>query len=993
MRKRIRDAKRDPGKSLDLTDLGLVEWPKELFELDQLEVLTMWGNRLQSIPQELAKLRRLHTLQLSRNALEEVPSWLFELPDLKRLSLSRNRLTRLPLEGLRSSSLEMLFLNGNRIEALPAIAALTRLKRLTIVENPLKTLPTEWPELEVLDAHGVGISEVPSFGSLRSLRSLALSFNPITKLPIEIARHEGLKELYLAETALRAFPDALGDLRQLTILELSCTPVLTLPSWLGELTQLKYLGVSRCGLGALPPEMERLRELETMAAANVGAEYRLSSTSRMSSTSADGVPNDLTRLPGGLRKLAKLKRLYLHGNTSLGIPDEILGPTQWKLRQEPDATASSILAYYFRLTEGVAPLNEAKLILLGRGGVGKTSLVNRLVHKRFHRKEAKTDGIEITPWSIRVKPNEKIRLNVWDFGGQEIMHATHQFFLTHRSVYLLVLSGRGGGEDADADYWLRLIESYGSDSSGEESPVVVVLNKIKEHPFQLDQRGLRAKYPNIREFVETDCEAPLGISALARIIKGETRRLKHLRDPFPASWFAIKNRLAGMAENYLTYEQFRDVCKSSGEPDDTGQDQLAMYLHNLGIALNYRDDPRLRDTHVLNPHWVTDGIYTILNSPLLATQRGEFELAQLQAILDKRKFPPRMHQFLINLMRRFELCFPFPDDDARYLIPELLGKEQPDLGAFHLAEGINFQYDYSVLPEGLLPRFIVRTHVLSTGLPRWRTGVILEMEGRRAAVVADVQDRKVRIEVSGAVGGRRRLLAVIRANFEAIHAGFEKLKPVEMVPVPGYPRSLVRFDKLTALEAAGRRTFDEVVDGKVLELNVREMLDGVDIRTTPALERVRATPVQVFISYSHKDEVFRNELETHLTLLQRQGLISMWTDRRIAPGDDWETSIDERIATADIVLLLVSADFLASDYCYRQEMSRALRRHEAGEARVIPIIIRDVAWKIAPFAELQALPPDEAVASAQNRDTAWRQVAEGIEAVVKETLGMPKFRA
>jgi internalin A len=148
----------------------------------------------------------------------------------------------------------------------------------------------------------------------------------------------------------------------------------------------------------------------------------------------------------------------------------------------------------------------------------------------------------------------------------------------------------------------------------------------------------------------------------------------------------------------------------------------------------------------------------------------------------------------------------------------------------------------------------------------------------------------------------------------------------------------------------------------------------------------------VFISYSHKDETYRNELETHLILLQRQGLISTWTDRRIAPGDDWKTAIDERVATADIVLLLVSADFLASNYCYEQEMSRALQRHEAGEARVVPIIIRDVVWKSAPFAKLQALPRDaHPVATAPNRDTAWRQVAEGVETVIKETLGMQRL--
>ena len=148
--------------------------------------------------------------------------------------------------------------------------------------------------------------------------------------------------------------------------------------------------------------------------------------------------------------------------------------------------------------------------MIGRGAVGKSSLVDCLVHKKpFDPNKKKTEGIQITAWPLKLN-GEKVRLHVWDFGGQEIMHATHQFFLTERSLYLLVLNGREGGEDADADYWLRLIESFGGNS-----PVIVVLNKIKEHPFDLNRRALEQKYVGIREFVPTDCEDGTGIDEAA----------------------------------------------------------------------------------------------------------------------------------------------------------------------------------------------------------------------------------------------------------------------------------------------------------------------------------------------------------------------------------------------------------------------------------------------------------------------------------------------
>ena len=123
----------------------------------------------------------------------------------------------------------------------------------------------------------------------------------------------------------------------------------------------------------------------------------------------------------------------------------------------------------------------------------------------------------------------------------------------------------------------------------------------------------------------------------------------------------------------------------------------------MGIALNYKDDLRLRDTHVLNPHWVTNGIYRILNAQELAKSRGELCVRDLRHILAPREYPPARHSFLLELMRKFELCFSFPDDPERYLLPELLDEQEPpDVQGF--VGGLNFQYHYPIVPEGLLPK-------------------------------------------------------------------------------------------------------------------------------------------------------------------------------------------------------------------------------------------------------------------------------------------------
>ena len=146
-------------------------------------------------------------------------------------------------------------------------------------------------------------------------------------------------------------------------------------------------------------------------------------------------------------------------------------------------------------------------------------------------------------------------------------------------------------------------------------------------------------------------------------------------------------------------------------------------------------------------------------------------------------------------------------------------------------------------------------------------------------------------------------------------------------------------------------------------------------------------PIKVFFSYAHEDEALLNKLKTHLRPLQRQGLIDIWDDRDISAGMVWEQEIDKHLNTAQIILLLISAAFLSSDYTYSIEMKRALERHESGEAYVIPIILWPVFWQEAPFGKLQALPTDaKPVTSWQSLDEALFDVAEGIRLVCKEKI-------
>jgi internalin A len=242
-------------------------------------------------------------------------------------------------------------------------------------------------------------------------------------------------------------------------------------------------------------------------------------------------------------------------------------------------------------------------------------------------------------------------------------------------------------------------------------------------------------------------------------------------------------------------------------------------------------------------------------------------------------------------------------------------------------------------------------------------------------------------------GARRRLLAIVRYDLDKINGEFKDRLDVQLkVPLPMFPQFAVDYNKLVALEKLGVHEFPELVDNDIVTVHVRDALSGVELETKQKDGTVAQTSRlrSIFISYSHKDEILCDELETHLKLLVRQEVISLWHDRKILGGEEWDGVIDQRLRTSEVILLLVSSDFIASDYCWGEEVKVALERHEFGEATVVPVMLRTCDWKRAPFAKIQGLPRDmKPVTAWEDRDAAWTNVARGIREVVEKSSSQP----
>jgi internalin A len=629
----------------------------------------------------------------------------------------------------------------------------------------------------------------------------------IAEARIEAARLSGAIDLDLSDLGLTALPDAIASLTALQTLELGNNQLTALPDAIANLTALQTLGLGHNQLTALPDAIASLTALQNL---KLGHNQLTALPDAVASLTAleffNLEDNQLTALPDAIESLTALSELYLHGNDALGIPLEILGPTRWySSRGNPAASPADILSYYFRTkTEATRPLNEAKIILVGQGGVGKSSLVKRLMHDEFDENETKTEGIDILRWSLPTKDgSDPVRLNIWDFGGQEIMHATHRFFLTNRSLYLLVLDGRKGASESNIQYWLEIIQSYGGNS-----PIIIVINKSDEQVLALDETRLKLDYAaNLRCFIQTSARSGKGMDALKAAIREQLGELRHIKDPVPASYFAVKEQLEALSDksDFVTSEDYVGICESHGVTKPRDQISLLRFLHDLGNVLNYNDpnDPYgLDDTNILNPEWVTGGVYKILNDRDLLLAGGTLDRADVERILDgDPRYPKERHDFILGMMKKFELCFELPDAAGqKLLVPELLHpKEVPT--NLDVALALNFRFDYSVLPEGIIPRFIAGMHhALDDWRLCWRRGVILNIESTRAVVRADTFNNRILVSVDGPPDSRRGALSVIRDRFKAIHASVPHLSVTEMVPLPDAPEIAVSYRHLLKLE-------------------------------------------------------------------------------------------------------------------------------------------------------------------------------------------------
>ena len=893
----------------------------------------------------IAKLAKLTTLNLSGNSIGDAGAKaIANLTNLTTLHLDNNSIG---VDGAKAiaklDNLTSLYLDNNviSVDGAEAIANLTKLRSLTLNYNM------------------TGDDGVKALASLTNLTSLHLSGNIIGDDSVKAiaASLPDLKTLYLDNNSLGAGgAEAIANLTHLTSLNLDYNDIGDDGAEaIADLANLTALHLSNNGIG--DGGARAIAQLDSLVSLNLrgntigvdGALAILSAWEKRSET----------------HHLVSLD-LQENGDLSELLPEEVLSRAH-----DPQA----ILAAYRRFSGGSKQsLNEAKLLVVGNEAVGKTSLLHFLTeNKPRDPDEKKTPGvathekIDTRAWS----PKESdIRLNVWDFGGQEMMRGTHRFFLTARSFYLLVLEDRRQDDRSILD-WLKTIRNRAAGS-----PILVVINKSDggKEELRLDENGLRRKYPEIIGFLRASCNDDdysresirnLRQKIIDTVINDE--RLQHARDELPSSWIEIKNEVTALAEKkaVLSIQDFNDLCISeevgAEVTDENEQRALLQLLHDLGTIIAYgldQDAPSFsKEINLLDPNWLTGAIYQILNHPSLRDQHGEFTSEQMKAWLDPEIYPEERHSFILGMMQDEELglCFRLTTAtrEERYLIPEALPASKPDYEGIWPEDSLRFRFHYGYLPPGLMPRFLVEAHRNQTeNKTRWRRGGVFVAAQCKVLVEADMgaSPQKIDIAVTGPQKQRRAALAVILNYLQQVHEFNRECEPKARVPLSDQPDRDVSYDHLLRLEALEGSDHSFLPEGADRIHTVSELLDGVRLEFAPGQDGElqqgdfsKAVPVEdpvmeVFVSYT-----WRNEESVTIVDRLEQAFdgkdITLIRDKSELIYRDSIRDFMEQLGRGKCIVIVLSEDYLKSDSCMF-ELTEIADRGEMYD-RVFPIVLSD----------------------------------------------------
>jgi hypothetical protein len=683
----------------------------------------------------------------------------------------------------------------------------------------------------MLDLGGNQLTALPeSLGGLTTLYTLYLYGNQLTALPESLGGLTALTGLDLGGNQLAALPESLGGLTALAGLYLGGNQLAALPESLGGLTALTTLGLGGNRLAALPEWLGGLTALTTLYLGG----------------------NRLAALPESLGGLTTLYTLDLDGNPLVSPPADVAA-----------AGTEAVLAFLRAGRAGSVRQWSAKLMVVGQERVGKTSLVKALAGREHDPGEPTTHGLRVEPLDLPHpgEPDVTMAVSVWDFGGQDIYHATHQFFLTDQSVFLLTWSANDSTDRDRLGYWLSIITARAP-----EAPILIAATHADDRAADIDIRSWQRQYPAITGHFEVDCASGTGIGAVRTAITDAAAGLKVMGEQWPRTWVRATSDLCDAGgPPYITTAGMRRIMTAAGVADPAAQDGLARSLHLRGRIVHHADVADLADTVVRDPQWLSTRIAEVLDSRAVRDRRGLLTTTDVTAAwpdLDRAE-----RDGLLAMLDTFDVSYRVADsrDGVIGVVVSWLPQSPPDYaGAWHAAARpgggeIRVFYQLPVMPPGIPGWFLARSRRFATPLT-WRAGALLRHpDGAHAALLrTDAGRREIELAVRGPLPAG--FFAVLDDGLGLTFDRYPGLDVTRIVPCSTHGPCTTRFgyaDLITRLNSGRSTVYCNELDAMI---DIRELLQGIPSRDTE-LRSIFRDVVHSELHVVHSDlDVVRSEL-------------------------------------------------------------------------------------------------------------------------------------
>lgn len=899
-------------KSLYLQSNKLISLPKSIGQLTNLQTLYLRNNQLKSLPESIGQLTKLQRLSVEDNQLTSLPESIGQLTNLQSLFVDKNKLTSLPGSIGHLIKLESFSLQNNKLTSLPeSIGQLTYLESLALQSNNLRSLPKSINELTNLVSLALQdniIRSLPeSIGQLANLQRLLLPNNQLSSLPESIGQLSNLQRLSLDNNRLTSLPESIGQLTNLRNPSFANNQLTSLPEPIGQLTNLESLYIQSNNLTSLPESIGQLTKLQRLNIRSNQLNALPESIGKLTNLQMLNIhSNQLRSLPESIGQIANLQMLDLHSNELMSLPVSIgqlmkletlhieKNPLNSELAAATRLGIVSVKEYLRVRAEGTVVLNEAKLILIGEGEVGKTCLMDAL-RDQLWRENSSTHGINIAAVEV-TDPDSgtEIMLNGWDFGGQRVYRPTHQLFFSAPAVYVVVWKPREGSQAGQVKEWIKLVKYREPDA---KVLVVATHGGPRDRQPDIDQYEIISQFGDdtVVGFFHVDSkpdesEHRRGIDELRDKIASVAMQLPEMGRKVPKIWQRVRKELEDSPKAWISYDDFIEFC-TKREMSGSEVELFAKVSHTLGKMIHYDYDPVLRDIVILKPDWlataisfVFDDVETRENHGLISFER----LGQLwndAARASEDRYPKELHPAFLRLMERFDLSYevqlPSVDAPKTILISQLVPNTRPEpLPKWdnEAISGITEQVQICRIvddseqfanAEGLFYQLIVRLHKYSLGRENyfesvhWQRGLILDADYNGRALLEHIGN-DVKITVRAVLP--MQFLAVLTEEVKWLVENFwEGLRCQVTVPCaepcgkqrPG--TALFEVQKLIAFKQQGLENFPCIVSGCDQLQGINRLLQNAVLREQAILSQAERDKFQNVIAKTIRSELKKKD--------------------------------------------------------------------------------------------------------------------------------------